>query len=105
MVGNLLDNACKWADSKIEVRVEVEMSPKASLGKQLTFLVDDDGPGLPADKLQEVVKRGNRLDENKPGTGLGLSIVADLSDIYYGSFDLQHAPDGGLRARLILPAA
>lgn len=105
MVGNLLDNACKWAESKVDVRVAVERSQKAALGKQLTFLVDDDGPGLPADKLEAVVKRGNRLDESKPGSGLGLSIVADLSDIYYGSFDLENAPQGGLRARLILPAA
>jgi signal transduction histidine kinase len=105
MVGNLLDNAAKWASSQINVRVEVRQSPKPSLGKQLMVTVDDDGPGLPPDKLQTVVKRGNRLDESKPGSGLGLSIVADLSDIYSGSFDLQSAPSGGLRAKLVLPAA
>lgn len=105
MVGNLLDNACKWAKSRVEIHVAVEPSQKPTLTKQLTVFVDDDGPGLPDDKLEAVVKRGNRLDESKPGSGLGLSIVADLSDIYYGSFDLENGPGGGLRARLILPAA
>ncbi len=73
--------------------------------KQLTVLVDDDGPGLSLPELESVVQRGKRLDETKPGSGLGLSIVADLSEMYYGSFVLQQAPSGGVRAKLVLPAA
>jgi len=105
MAGNLLDNACKWAVETISVQVAVQPGANISLGKTLIMLVTDDGPGLPPDKLETVVKRGNRLDESKPGSGLGLSIVADLSDIYYGSFNLEIGPEGGLCARLVLPAA
>lgn len=105
MVGNLLDNACKWADSKVSVYVMMDKKLKTSNAKQLIVLVDDDGPGLSPPELDAVVKRGKRLDETKPGSGLGLSIVADLSEMYYGSFVLQAAPEGGVRAKLTLPAA
>ncbi|WP_088348521.1 MULTISPECIES: ATP-binding protein [Rhodomicrobium] len=106
MVGNLLDNACKWADAKVKISVATDGSAKtASNTRNLTVLVDDDGPGLPLSELESVVRRGKRLDETKPGSGLGLSIVADLSEMYYGSFVLQQAPTGGVRAKLTLPAA
>ncbi len=105
MVGNLLDNACKWAESKVSVQVETGAAPKSSNVKFLTVFVDDDGPGLSPSELETVTTRGKRLDETKPGSGLGLSIVADLSEMYYGSFVLQHAPSGGVRAKLTLPAA
>jgi signal transduction histidine kinase len=67
--------------------------------------VADDGPGLNTEQRTQAVKRGRRLDESQPGSGLGLSIVADLSEMYYGSFVLQKAPTGGVRAKLVLPAA
>jgi signal transduction histidine kinase len=105
MVGNLLDNACKWAESKVSIQVETGAAPKSSNVKFLTVFVDDDGPGLSPSELETVTTRGKRLDESKPGSGLGLSIVADLSEMYYGSFVLQHAPSGGVRAKLTLPAA
>jgi signal transduction histidine kinase len=100
MVGNLLDNACKWAKSKVTISVEA-----AASAKHLTVHVDDDGPGLSDSELKAVIKRGKRLDETKPGSGLGLAIVADLSEMYFGSFALQPAPGGGVRAKLVLPAA
>lgn len=103
MVGNLLDNACKWAENKICIHVQVANS-KQSSGRTLTVLVDDDGPGLTKSELEAVVKRGKRLDENKPGSGLGLSIVADLSEMYNGNFELLQAPTGGVRAKLLLPS-
>ncbi len=103
MVGNLLDNACKWAEEKIYIQVKVENSKQAG-GRTLTVFVDDDGPGLTQSELEAVVKRGKRLDETKPGSGLGLSIVADLSGMYNGSFALQQAPTGGVRAKLLLPS-
>jgi signal transduction histidine kinase len=112
MVGNLLDNACKWADERVVISVATQSgSATAQPGtrpanaRQLTVLVDDDGPGLSLPELESVVQRGKRLDETKPGSGLGLSIVADLSEMYYGSFVLQQAPSGGVRAKLVLPAA
>ena len=105
MVGNLLDNACKWADGRVAISVEMQAAARPANARQLTVLVDDDGPGLTIPELESVVQRGKRLDETKPGSGLGLSIVADLSEMYYGSFVLQQAPSGGVRAKLVLPAA
>jgi signal transduction histidine kinase len=87
MVGNLLDNACKWASS----RVSLEAAP-ADSAKSFTLIVDDDGPGLTAEGRASAVKRGQRLDETKPGSGLGLSIVADLAHLYKGSFELEPSP-------------
>ena len=105
MMGNLLDNACKWAHSEIAIAVTVERSPKSVGANHLQVLIDDDGPGLSETELQSAITRGKRLDETKPGSGLGLSIVADLSAMYYGSFELLRSPAGGLRAKLMLPAA
>ncbi len=100
MVGNLLDNACKWARSKVRASAE-RNGPEA----KVIVIVDDDGPGLTKAERARVVKRGQRLDESMPGSGLGLSIVADLAHLYKGRFDLEPSPQGGLRARLELPAA
>jgi signal transduction histidine kinase len=100
MVGNLLDNACKWARARVALSAE-----RNGTGPNFTVLVDDDGPGLTEEERLRVVKRGQRLDETKPGSGLGLSIVADLAHLYKGRFELEPSPEGGLRARLELPAA
>ena len=100
MAGNLLDNACKWAKTRVTIKAEAMPG-----GGSLTVTVDDDGPGLTAAERKRAVKRGQRLDESKPGSGLGLSIVADLAHLYKGRFELKPAPEGGLRARLILPSA
>jgi signal transduction histidine kinase len=70
----------------------------------LLITVDDDGPGLPADKRADAVKRGKRLDETKPGSGLGLSIVTETAQMYGGSVVLGDAEIGGLRVQLKLPA-
>ncbi len=106
MLGNLLDNACKWANSRIALVVKLsgESDKKALRYDQLMIFVDDDGPGLEMNKREEAIIRGLRLDESKPGTGLGLSIVAELSHLYKGSFKLDESPLGGVRAELILPA-
>jgi signal transduction histidine kinase len=100
MVGNLLDNACKWARSRVKIHAK-----RVDAAACFTVIVDDDGPGLTKTELGKGVKRGQRLDESKPGSGLGLSIVADLAHLYKGRFDLEPSPEGGLRARLELPAA
>ena len=100
MVGNLVDNACKWARSRVVVAAEVVARDGAA---SLQVTVDDDGPGLPEPAREEVLRRGRRLDETKPGSGLGLSIVADLAGLYRGHLHLEASPLGGLRAVLMLP--
>jgi signal transduction histidine kinase len=97
MLGNLLDNACKWAKSEVTLA--------AALDAGLTILsVEDDGPGLEAAMHQKVLQRGVRADEAAPGSGFGLSIVRELAELYGGSITLSDAPMGGLCARLVLPS-
>lgn len=96
MLGNLLDNACKWAKSKVRIQ-----SVKESNAIVLT--VDDDGPGLPVSMRDQVLQRGVRADESAPGSGLGLAIVRDLAELYGGTISLTESPLGGMRANLRLP--
>jgi signal transduction histidine kinase len=97
MLGNLLDNACKWARSRVAVDT-------SAVGAAVVVTVDDDGPGLEPSMRDVVLQRGVRADEAAPGSGLGLAIVRDLAELYGGSISLSAAPIGGLRARLELPA-
>ena len=103
MIGNLVDNACKWASSRVAIEVAQERRAGASEGK-VRIVVDDDGRGLSPTERQQVAKRGRKLDETKPGSGLGLSIVTELAGTYGGALTLGSAPLGGLRAELVLPA-
>jgi signal transduction histidine kinase len=103
MVGNLIDNACKWARQRVFVEVLVQPAAGTASEPVLRIVVDDDGPGLSPDERRQVARRGQRLDETKPGSGLGLSIVTDLAALYGGSLTLSAAPIGGLRAELALP--
>jgi signal transduction histidine kinase len=105
IVGNLLDNACKWAKTRVELTARHEPpAPGAEKGKLVIF-VDDDGPGLTPEQCVEATRRGRKLDETKPGSGLGLSIVSELVALYDGDFTLGRSPLGGLRAEVVLPAA
>uniref|UniRef100_Q07QB1 histidine kinase n=1 Tax=Rhodopseudomonas palustris (strain BisA53) TaxID=316055 RepID=Q07QB1_RHOP5 len=101
MVGNLVDNACKWAAGRVFIGVDLERG--GDPGSMLRITVDDDGRGLDPAERAQVSRRGQRLDESKPGSGLGLSIVTDLAALYGGSLTLGTAPIGGLRAELRLP--
>ena len=96
LLGNLLENAMKWARSA--VRVSVVRSPGEGSADLFEIAIEDDGPGIPEDKAREALKRGRRLDETKPGTGLGLAIVADLVNEYGGSLALERSSLGGLKA-------
>ena len=98
MLGNLVDNACKWAKTRVEVRSSFDEG-------QIVTTVDDDGPGLDPSLRETVLRRGVRADEAAPGSGLGLAIVADLVELYGGSIALGSSPLGGLRATLRLPSA
>ena len=103
MAGNLVDNACKWAASRVLIEVLMEGPFEPGVGPTLRIIVDDDGRGLSEAERAQVSRRGQRLDESKPGSGLGLSIVVDLAALYGGSLSLGRAPAGGLRAELMLP--
>src|SRR5690349_17498317 len=105
MVGNLVDNACKWASSRVAIEVVRERRDPTSEREIVRIIVDDDGRGLSPSEREQVAKRGRRLDETKPGSGLGLSIVLELAGLYGGGLTLGAAPLGGLRAELILPGA
>lgn len=96
LLGNLLDNACKWARETIEIRV--------TLADNLVVTVADDGPGIPQDAREALLRRGTRLDEEVEGTGLGLAIVGDLVRHYRGQITLTAAPRlGGLEVCVTLP--
>jgi signal transduction histidine kinase len=105
MVGNLLDNAFKWATRRIAVQARPLKQPGSDGRMWLEIAVEDDGPGLPANRRAEALKRGRRLDETKPGSGLGLSIVFETASMYSGRIQLDNAALGGLRTILTLPAA
>jgi signal transduction histidine kinase len=96
MLGNLLDNACKWARSSVRLTCSKE-------GEQIVIWVDDDGPGIEPSMREAIMQRGVRADEAAPGSGLGLAIVRDVAEIYGGSISLEASPMGGGRARLTLP--
>ncbi|KAA5598235.1 sensor histidine kinase [Blastochloris sulfoviridis] len=107
MLGNLIDNAAKWAAGRVEIEVEIEVLAEPASGAVRRFLrvvVDDDGPGLTADQRALVARRGQRLDETRPGSGFGLAIVVETAADHGGRLVLGSAPAGGLRAELILPA-
>ncbi|HMF24121.1 MAG TPA: sensor histidine kinase [Pseudolabrys sp.] len=104
MIGNLVDNACKWASSRVVIEVVRERPDPLNERQIVRIMVDDDGRGLSPSEREQVAKRGQRLDETKPGSGLGLSIVVELAALYGGSLTLGTAPEGGVRAELVLPA-
>ena len=99
IVGNVLENACKYGDDRVTA-VAAARGPN-----RFVLVVDDNGAGLPAARRQEVLKRGARLDESAPGSGLGLSIVDDLARAYGGAVDLADSPLGGLQVSVELPRA
>lgn len=103
LIGNLLDNAGKWAASTVHVSAERENDSPLTPRPYFVAKIDDDGPGLAPPARQAALERGRRLDESRPGSGLGLSIVVDLAAAYGGALTLDVSPLGGLRARLRLP--
>ena len=103
MIGNLMDNACKWANQKVRLKARLD-DPDERGRPLLRIAIADDGPGLTAEERREVLKRGTRLDERVPGDGLGLSIVTEVADLYGGSLQLARSGEGGLLAILRLPA-
>ena len=99
MVGNILDNAFKFARSRVDVTALLED------GRWIAIAIEDDGPGLRADQRDQVVRPGERLDEATPGFGFCLPIARELAELYGGSIELSAADKGGLRVTLKLPRA
>jgi len=98
MLGNLLDNACKWAKSRVVIYCGTKNG-------RLTIVVEDDGPGIAEEEFDNVMRRGSRLDESIPGHGQGLGIVKDIAALYGGTLKLARSELGGLHAKLDLPSA
>jgi signal transduction histidine kinase len=109
MLGNLLDNACKWAKSRVEITSAILPPTRPADGggheSIVAIAVDDDGPGLDSSMREAVLQRGVRADEAAPGSGFGLAIVREIARLYGGSIALETSPLGGLRASLRLPVA
>lgn len=99
MVGNLMENAFKWAKGRVWVTARTDDA------RMMTLAVEDDGAGLSADQLAQVLRPGERLDEAAPGFGFGLPIARELAELYGGALTLDRSELGGLRATLRLPAA
>ena len=100
IIGNLLDNAFKWASREVIISADM-----ADSSDHFTLAIEDDGPGLPPDTRDSVLERGKRLDESIPGAGLGLGIAQEIVELYGGKMTLDASPRGGLAVRLRLPAA
>lgn len=96
ILGNLMENACKWARSRVDISV-------ATAESEAVITVADDGPGLPEGERDAALARGIRLDERVPGSGLGLGIAADLAALHGGRLEIGQGPAGGLAATLWLP--
>ena len=108
MLGNLMDNACKWARATVVVRIVAADGRRGGpleAPDRVTIAVDDDGDGIRPNLREAVLQRGVRADEAAPGSGLGLAIVSDLAELYGGSIKLEASPQGGVRATLTLPRA
>ena len=101
LLGNLLDNACKWCRTRVRFGASIDESaePRARLG----LVVEDDGPGISAADRARVLRRGERADEKVPGHGLGLAMVHDTVDLYGGTLSIDASPLGGARFTLHLP--
>jgi len=96
IVGNLLDNACKWAQSTVRIQI-------FCANQDLHIIVEDDGQGVPENQLNSIRQRGVRADERSPGSGLGLAIVTELCTVYGGELLLYHSALGGLCTEIVIP--
>lgn len=105
LLGNLLENAFKWADRRVLLSVQVEPAP-ANRRAGVAIAVEDDGPGIPAEKVERLLQRGVRGDERVQGHGIGLSIVQDIVTAYRGELKVERSPElGGARFAIRFPPA
>ena len=102
LAGNLIDNACKWCKSLVQVRVGI-VAASDGHGAGMLMTVADDGPGLPADNAEALLRRGTRLDESTPGHGIGLAIVRDIAHSYGGGITIGRSSLGGAEITVTIP--
>jgi two-component system sensor histidine kinase PhoQ len=95
LLGNLLDNAFKWANQHIEIKA-------AQSNNHLCITVSDDGPGIAQDKVDELLQRGKRADQTTAGHGIGLSIVQNIVEAYHGRLKIIKIQLGGAEITVIL---
>ena len=98
IMGNLLDNGCKWANHTVALSSHLE-------GSKMLIMVEDDGSGIDQSSRDSVLQRGVRADESMPGSGLGLAIARELVELYGGSISLEESQMSGLRVSVLLPRA
>jgi signal transduction histidine kinase len=98
ILGNLLDNACKWAQSKVLLSSRLQKN-------EIVIVIEDDGPGIGPSLRNSVLQRGMRVDQATPGSGLGLAIVSNLVELYGGTISLDDSTLSGLRVSVVLPSA
>ena len=104
LAGNLLDNACKWCDSRVRITVRQAVGETGDKSG-LVLSVADDGPGIPADAAEALLQRGTRLDESTPGHGIGLAVVKDIAHSYGGQLSIQTADLGGAEITVTISPA
>lgn len=92
LCGNLIDNACKWAANRVRIRIPSDI--------KATLIIEDDGPGCPPERREQLGERGRRFDEQTGGHGLGLNIARDIVEHYDGSIDFNKSTLGGLRVQI-----
>ncbi len=101
IVGNLLDNACKWCKRRIRVTINNANRP---IGSSLIMHIEDDGPGIPVDKLNAILQRGVRADENIHGHGIGMAVVNEMIQLLGGQLQgMKSAALGGMCWKVHLP--
>jgi two-component system sensor histidine kinase PhoQ len=104
LAGNLLDNACKWCDSRVRITIGHWLS-ETGVKSGLVLSVADDGPGIPADAAEALLQRGTRLDESTPGHGIGLAVVKDIAHSYGGQLSIQTSDLGGAEITVTISPA
>ncbi|MCH7822613.1 MAG: GHKL domain-containing protein [Proteobacteria bacterium] len=102
LVGNLLDNACKWCDGRVRITIQSGSDERAATGGMI-LVVADDGPGIPEEAAEALLQRGTRLDESTPGHGIGLAIVRDIARAYGGHLTIHKSDLGGAEITVTIP--
>ena len=92
LLGNIVENACKFASSRVKVTLE-----------QTAIIVEDDGPGISPEKYSLVIERGGRLESDIAGSGIGLAVASDIADLYFGRIELEQSAMSGLKVLIFLP--
>ncbi|MDJ0940065.1 MAG: ATP-binding protein [Woeseiaceae bacterium] len=102
LAGNLIDNACKWCESRVNVSIEAATNDRA-IASGMVMIVSDDGPGIPQEARDGLLQRGTRLDESTPGHGIGLAIVKDIARSYGGTLEIGDSALGGAEFTVSIP--